>query len=752
MLLSGGVLALIDAQETSPLLVQDVLGARTLTQYSPIEFSPDGKKVAYTVRVNPKRDGEGSESVPADAFGADIYFVETTSGASFSVTKGQGSNWLPSWSPDGHYLAFLSDRDGSRQVKLWLWEASSGKLRKVSEASVQAKRIQWLPTGDEVLLSVVPSTKPAEKLKPPLSDSGKIEKYDGGASNSTVVTYRFSPLLRSDSKSQSAPWSLASALCDLAIVNIHNGNLRRIDVGHRISAYFLSPNGSEVAYTSPDVFEKPGSQQILFNVVVLSLTGGLPRTVALGVRMGLGGTAVSWSPDGSFVAFRTGGVEANGDCYVVDPKLGTSKNVTSFTSKHAGFSSFAPSWDTEGKHLFFTDGTTLWMAAPDSTEAVHITQISGRRIIRLAENRPGVLWFPGGSRSIVALTFDNESKEFEFFRFDQANHQATGLLKIHQCRMCGAFGESFDAVSGDGQQLVYVSQDAGHDSDLWLTNAAFIPPRRLTHINPQYDNHAMGTARLVEWRSLDGDLLRGALLLPAGYHEGKRYPLIVWVYGGELGSDFIDYFGLAGPGPFNLQLFATRGYAVFFPDAPEHLGTPMLDLAKAVLPGVDKVVQMGIADPERLGVLGHSNGGYSVLSLIVQTKRFKAAIECSGTADLMGMYGEMDSSGAAFGTGWTEGPGQMGGTPWEFREKYIENSPVFFLDRVETPLLIVHGANDTAVASFLGDEIFVGLRRLGKEVEYAKYRGEDHSPPYWSFANQVNLSDRMIDWFSERLR
>jgi dipeptidyl aminopeptidase/acylaminoacyl peptidase len=179
----------------------------------------------------------------------------------------------------------------------------------------------------------------------------------------------------------------------------------------------------------------------------------------------------------------------------------------------------------------------------------------------------------------------------------------------------------------------------------------------------------------------------------------------------------------------------------------------MADLAKTVLPGVNKVIEMGIADPERLGVMGHSYGGYSTLGLIVQTGRFKAALEADGVADLISSYGAMLNNGAAFGTSIAEhGQGLMGGTPWEFRDRYIENSPFFYLDRVETPLLIVHGGLDLDVASFLGDEVFVALRRLGKEVEYAKYKGEEHSPLYWSYANQVDFCQRMIAWFDVHLK
>ena len=125
----------------------------------------------------------------------------------------------------------------------------------------------------------------------------------------------------------------------------------------------------------------------------------------------------------------------------------------------------------------------------------------------------------------------------------------------------------------------------------------------------------------------DGEALHGALLLPSKYQKGQRYPLVVWVYGGELESNRLDTSGFAYD-IVNMQLLATRGYAVLLPDSPQHDGgSPMADLAKTVLPGVNKVIEMGIADPERLGVMGHSGGGYSTLALIVQTKRFKGAVE-----------------------------------------------------------------------------------------------------------------------------
>jgi len=299
--------------------------------------------------------------------------------------------------------------------------------------------------------------------------------------------------------------------------------------------------------------------------------------------------------------------------------------------------------------------------------------------------------------------------------------------------------------------VIYVLEDAQHPADVWRTDCRSGQTSQLTHLNPQFDGQTMGSPRLVDWLDDDGHVQQGALVLPSDYVAGRRYPLIVLVYGGALLSSTLNRFGGYERGMpfFHPQLYATRGYAFFSPDAPQNLGTPMLDLAKTVLPGINKLIEMGIADPRRLGVMGHSYGGYSTLALLAETTRFKAAVEADGMADLIGAYGEMDKDGTAFGTSSETGQQLLGGSPWQMRDRYVENSPLFAFDRIETPLLVIHGGDDRTVAPFLGDEIFVCLRRLGKTVSYAKYLGEPHVPS--ALANQLDIGTRIVDWFDRYL-
>ena len=259
----------------------------------------------------------------------------------------------------------------------------------------------------------------------------------------------------------------------------------------------------------------------------------------------------------------------------------------------------------------------------------------------------------------------------------------------------------------------------------------------------------MGKARVIGWLGVQGQSLHGALLLPAGYKNTERVPLVVWVYGTETGSSAVNSFGFVRAPVFNMQVLATRGYAVLFPDAPLHEGTPMRDLVDTVMPGVNAAIEQGYADPARLAVMGQSFGSYCTLALITQTKRFKAAV-IGGAMLLPDLFA--DYLRAATGPGgenafYETGLGNMGGTPWQYRDRYFNNSPLFLFDQVETPLLIGQGERDAPLSASQG--IFFALRRLGKKVEYRVYENEDHviEGP----ANVVDFWNRRIEFLDENL-
>jgi len=754
------------SQQVEPLPVEEILSIRTFATYMHVVFSPNGEWVAYTLQDNRRKEPQGDERyrifTRTGAYwlglGGDIWITNTKTGLSRNVTGGQGNNWSPAWAPDGRYIAFYSDRGG--QANVWVCEMTTGKLRQVSNAIARslADPIQWTPDARQVVVKLLPEGMTIEEVAN--LDIGERPLNERKQDKSTVIIYS-SPKAsnqggstESETVNQQAPaWSLrARHLGDLAVMDVASGQVERIVRSSPIAKFWLSPDGSSIAYTTPQKFETAGSQQILFDLAVYSFSTGQARIVAPHIQLDYDGASVSWSPDGKTLSYRTGGSLAKSSIFIVSATGGEVRNLTA--APHPKFASFGfqpPLWDAAGQNIYFIGDNGLWKASLVDARATEVTKIPRCGIEVIALRGGNRLWSPDGGRSTIVSVRDDETKRVGFHKIDLTTGQSSALLEESKT-YCDQFlyGRYGRAVSGDGQHVVYLAQDTQHGQDLWLADPEFRNLKRITQINPQLERYKMGSARLIEWHGLDGERLQGALLLPAGYQEGKRYPLIVQVYGGASLSDDLNLFGFAHAPVNNLQLLATRGYAILLPDTKRRVGTPMADLMKTMLPGVNKMVEMGIADPERLGLMGHSYGGYCTLSLITQTTRFKAAMMSAGFGNMIGLYGQLGKNGEAFGL--TVGESVFfGRTLWNDRLGYIENSPVLFLDRVQTPLLIIHGGADDAVSPFLAGEVFVGLRRLGKEVIYAKYEDEGHAQSIWSYANQVDFVNRLIAWFDERL-
>ncbi len=750
-------LQIAGAQRIAELPVDSVLRGRSFAELSSFEFSPNGKWLAYVAKDNGRATVGDLDiwirtGVPMWISGSDIWISNVETGATRDLTEGQGQNWLAKWSPDGHYLAFLSDRDPGGQAKLWLWDAQKNLVKKLSEVAVRADAIEWTPDARRILITVIPDgLSPQEYMSAVEKGTGQPKSATGTVPGSTVTLYESQaiPIGGKDVPPADA-WNLNSYLRDLAAIDVATGKVSTLLHRQRIETWKLSPDGSTVACTIPKRFEEPGSQQILFDLLALNVHTGKTRTLAADIRFAYDGGEFSWSPDSALLSYHTGWTSVN-DGFVVKADGGSPRNITNFEPSHAErYKLSVPLWDSNGRIYLLRDGA-VWRTSPEQGKATRLAAIAGGRILTLVSQSDNQLWTTDQGQSAVALTRDDRGKQDGFYKINLSTGESTPLIERGQCYTCGNLSRAFTVVP-HGREIAYLAEDAEHAPDLWFSDDSFRDPRRLTALNPRYDEYRLGAARLIDWFSDDGERLQGALLLPSDYQPGRLYPLIVWVYGGATLSDNFDRFGLGYGGPFNFQLLATRSYAVLLPDSPQHELTPMADLAKTVLPGVNKVIDMGIADPQHLAIMGLSNGGYSTLALVVQTKRFSCAVEMDGMGDLIGDYGAMSSAGTALATSILEhGQDAMGGPPWQFPERYVENSPIFYLDRVETPLLMIHGIKDATVPPFLGDEVFVALRRLGKQVEYAKYGGEDHSPLYWSYPNQLDLCNRMIAWFHKYL-
>jgi dipeptidyl aminopeptidase/acylaminoacyl peptidase len=286
--------------------------------------------------------------------------------------------------------------------------------------------------------------------------------------------------------------------------------------------------------------------------------------------------------------------------------------------------------------------------------------------------------------------------------------------------------------------------------DLWTAGEEFAGITRLTRANPQQDSIRWGDAELVRWSSLDGRELSGVLIKPEGFDPARRHPLLVHIY--ERLSQGLHGYRAPGPGTSpNASWYVSNGYLWFMPDITYEVGHPGESALKCVVPGVHHLLAQGFVDPERIGISGHSWGGYQTAYLVTRTSLFRAAEAGAPVANMTSAYGGIRwSTGMSRMFQYEQTQSRIGATLWHAPWLFIENSPLFELDRVVTPLLILHNDQDGAVPWYQGIELFTALRRLGKEAYLFNYVGEDHG--LRRRANQLDWTVRMAEFFDHHLR
>jgi dipeptidyl aminopeptidase/acylaminoacyl peptidase len=252
--------------------------------------------------------------------------------------------------------------------------------------------------------------------------------------------------------------------------------------------------------------------------------------------------------------------------------------------------------------------------------------------------------------------------------------------------------------------------------------------RRITAINPQQDQYNWGSAKLIHWRTFKGKRADGILYLPADFDPRRKYPMITYFY--ERLSDGLYNYIPPSPTPsrLNISFFVSRGYLVFTPDIRYTVGHPGKSAYDYVVSGVEALTKHPYVDAKNLAMQGQSWGGYQVAYLITATHLFKAAWAGAPVVDMFSAYGGIRwESGMNRQFQYEHTQSRIGATPWQRPDLYVENSPLFHLRSVATPLVIMANDADGAVPWYQGIEMFTDMKRLGKQVWMLTYNGEAHN-------------------------
>ena len=280
----------------------------------------------------------------------------------------------------------------------------------------------------------------------------------------------------------------------------------------------------------------------------------------------------------------------------------------------------------------------------------------------------------------------------------------------------------------------------------WHTGG--LPAVKLSALNPQQKNYVWGTAELYKWKALDGKMSEGVLYKPENFDPNKKYPLILYFY--ETHSNTVhDYIDPTPTGSrLNVSFFVSRGYIVFSPDIHYTIGHPARSAYNYVVSAAKDLSKHKWIDAKNIGIQGQSWGGIQVAQLITMTDMFKAAWAGAPVANMTSAYGGIRwESGANRQFQYEKTQSHIGATLWEKPQLYIENSPLFHLPKVKTPLVIMANDADGAVPWYQGIELFTGMRRLGKKVWMLNYNGEAHNLVERKNKKDISIREQQyFDW------
>ncbi|MEX2527521.1 MAG: prolyl oligopeptidase family serine peptidase [Gemmatimonadota bacterium] len=406
-------------------------------------------------------------------------------------------------------------------------------------------------------------------------------------------------------------------------------------------------------------------------------------------------------------------------------------------------------WTEGDRHFLIYDRYDVWAVDPQAPNTpLNLTGGAGRaasiryRVGDLDLERQAL----PASGPLLLSAFREEDRAGGFSRVVLGRQGPPEELVLAPFR----FSSPIQARESD--QLLYTRESFREFPDLWVSGPSFRAPRKLSNANPQQEEYRWGDVELVHWTSGDGTPLDGILMKPDDFDPNRKYPLIVYFY--ERWSDGLHnhYAPVPHRSRIAFPMYTSRDYLVFIPDIVYRDGYPGEGAMNSVVPGVMHLLDRGYVDGQRMGLQGHSWGGYQIAFMVTRTGTlFKAAAPGAPVVNMTSAYGGIRrETGLVRQFQYERTQSRLGGNLWEMPLRYLENSPLFWVDRIETPLLIMHNDGDGHVPWEQGVEFFTALRRLGKPAWLLNYNDQPHWP--LTFPNRRDFNIRLQQFFDHYLK
>jgi dipeptidyl aminopeptidase/acylaminoacyl peptidase len=729
------------AEFGSDLVLRSLADAaeRKIADVAEFTLTDDGKQLVYAVAA---RDAAKNGVFAVKPGGTD---------APVALAEGKGKYVKLTWDEKQTQMVFLSDRDDAAakqpKWKLYRWDRQSPAASVLVSGDMPGFRQEFVLSDKGTLSVSKDGTRVFFACAPPAPEK-KDEAADAPADETKAVVDLWSykddyiqPIqkVRAE-RDRNRTYTAAYLIPEHKIVQLADSAVETVTPSE--SAQWVM-GSDDREYRPVADYDEHYADAYLIDAV----SGA--RTLLAKKQRG----SMTWSPAGRYLLYFDGK-----DWNTISVPDGRKTNLTSglgvkFFNEDSDTPGTPPAygnggWTRDGKSVLLYDRYDIWRASPDGAGARNMTAGYGRahdlrlRYVRTEAENPGDRWIDGG-KPLLLQAENLKTFGTGFFRASLEGGAPTQLLMSSKYMTA-------PVKAKDADVYLLTAQTFSEFPDLATTDSGFKELRKVSDANPQKAGLLWGTSEVVQFQNADGVPLTGALYKPANFDPAKKYPMMVYIY--ERLTQNVNRF--VDPRPshnINLSYYTSNGYLVFTPDIVYTTGFPGQSAMKCVLPGVQAIVDKGFVKEDAIGIQGHSWGGYQIAYMVTQTNRFRAVAAGAPVADMISAY-----DGIRWGTGiprqfqYERTQSRIGGSIWQYPTRFIENSPIFWADRVQTPVMLLHNDGDDAVPWYQGVEFYLALRRLGKEVYLFDYNGEPHG--LRKRPNQKDYTIRLQQYFDHYLK